>query len=785
MPRHNSKRKANEFLDIEAEASGSEADHADDNENSDSEENSQDRAFIDNNALIEYHPSAPPPLFLSDYYDRMEPYIEEVLDDVPPPPPPPPGTSSLKPPQAAFTKAKLTSFYKPSGKPAAKPPAGVMPPPPAPPPEPPKDPPVKIRVPKARAPKKLTALIQSHLVPSALVGSLTYTLVTLIPNIECTIEDSWKGIQAAYATVTEQLRLLIGLFGAFTCIETHGETHKPLESQAGKKKKTAKPGDPTAAPDQVELDFFETNDGTLEGADPVQYIRPNRANKLTGKAHMHILCWYSDYHFPRIDYSVLKRYLLDLFPNGDVHEVHMRESIKNKTPHYVRATAYIFKSIECPSTLDNWHKYIDKDGTPPLPEFHHGAPFMPDAPLTESIKRWLLFLEKITRWCRYTVNTAAGAAAGLFHEEHRMGEEEKAMRTFAEILRLLGVIVFAGAEPGSQRFYELERRTDYQVLRSVGKAHDIHWLHRRLQAIPAGIGYFITYREKIPHWVKMDTVFSSIPKPTYDWVELKDGYYNVHTNLYRYKNDPGFEFVRQCFRSYAYTVKELQTTQPTRWINLLNYVCEPVSIASLPDPKNPYGPPRSITKQVDKARLLLDFALLLRRRKPKQPVPFLYGVSNSGKTTLSSFIRCLYPVEAIAAINNSSAPFSSIHEETQLVYNEEFKVETCSREELLVLLDGAQHLTVRKLHQDARLIENPLMPILLQDNYYPTYYHDDSQALENRLSLHYFPRSIEKVDLDEYPRIADEHLLVVRYLNEHLIAHEKTAALAAKTAAKL
>ena len=767
MPRHISKRKANEFLDTEAVGSGDEAEHEQNSDHGDDEENSQDREFLDDEGADQYFPNAPPPLFLLEYLNQDQPQIEEILDDEPVTPAPP-----SKPTAPGFTKSKLTSFYKPSGKPPAKPPAGVSKPPPSEPPQPPADPPVKLRAPKARAPKRVTALIQSHLVPAAGLASLTYNLVTIIPNIECTIEESWKGINDAYALVTDQVRRLVGLHGAFVCIETHGDTHKAPDLQPQRKKK-GKGNDPAAAPTEGELDFFETNDGTLEGEEPVRYMRATRANKLTGKAHMHLLCWYSDYHFPRIDFSHLKRLLLNLFPQGDVHEVKMRDT-KKKTPHWVRATAYIFKSIECPATLENWRKYIDKDATPPLPEFFHGAPYLENDNLSETVERMLLFLSEMTRWCRYTVDTSRGKAAGLFREDPDMLPEEKDMRTFAQILQLLGVIVSPGREKGSERFYELETRDDYKVRRSLGAGHDIYWLYERIQAVPSGIGFYLRYREKIPFWVKMTNIFRSMDKQNYQWVELKDGYYNVHSGRFCMKDDPDFEFNGVCFRAYGYTVQELKTLKPKHWLALLDYVCQPVVVAVLPDPKNPSREPREITKQVDRKRLLVDFARLLRRRKPKQPVPFLYGVSNSGKTTLSSFIRCLYPIEALAAINNSTAPFSGINEDTMLVYNEEFKVTMITREDLLILLDGAQPLSVRKLHQDARLIRNPLMPILLQDNYYPSYYDDDSQALENRLSVHYFARSIGNVDLDEAGRIDDEHLLVCYYLNNFLAEYERS-----------
>lgn len=726
---------------------------------------------------MEYIPPAIPPLFVEQYYEANAAPIVEVPEerepifrDGPPPPPPPP---QAKPSAPAFQKSKLTSFYKPSGKPPAKPPAGVSKPAAAaPPPGPPAEPLVKLRVPKARAPKQLTALIQSHLVPSAHVGSLTYNLVTVIPNIECTIEDSWKGIQDAYTLVVSQVRSLAGLYGAFICIETHGDTHKSPESKGKPKKARGKNvGDPSAAPDQVELDFFETNDGTFVGDDPVVYMKASRTNKLTGKAHMHVLCWYSDHHFPRLDFSALKRVLIDLFPTGDVHEVHLRENVRNKTPHYVRTTAYIFKSLECPATAENWKKYVNAETSPPLPEFVHGAPFLADPP-TESVTRWLLFLQKIAKWCRYSLDTARGSANAFYTEQHQMTQEEKDMRTFAAMLRSAGIFVYPARERGTERYYELEKRLEYKVLRSIGPGRDAAWMQARLtELVPQAIGFMLKYHERLSLWTRMSGVFDHIPKQSYTCVELKDGYYNFQKHRFYSKNDPIYEFVTPCFRSYPYTIEEVKTTEPKEWLKLLEYACTEVEVPRLVSPSNPFDAAAPLTQQLDKVRLLRDFASLLRRRKPKQPVPFLYGVSNSGKTTLSSFIRTLLPIECITAINNSSAPFSGIHEDTMLVYNEEFKVETVSREDLLVLLDGSQPLTVRKLHQDARLIANPLMPILLQDNYYPTYYHDDSRALENRLSIHYFPRRIQNVKLDSGTLIANEHLFVARYLNDWLAAN--------------
>jgi phage/plasmid-associated DNA primase len=214
-------------------------------------------------------------------------------------------------------------------------------------------------------------------------------------------------------------------------------------------------------------------------------------------------------------------------------------------------------------------------------------------------------------------------------------------------------------------------------------------------------------------------------------------------------------------------MEHLRTTDPVEWINLLKMVCEPNIVATIPDPKNRLFTPKEIRHEVNEKSLLRHLALTLRKRYPKQPVPFIYGVSNSGKTTLTSFIPELYPIEAQGFLNSSTASLSGIHKDIAVLYCDEFKTELISREDLLILLDGAQPLTVRKLHHDAVLIKNPLMPILLCANFRPAYYNDDSAALDNRLVYFYLTNTILP-DRKKGETIRSQHLFTVRYLNDWL-----------------
>lgn len=718
------------FILDEAEESGNEQDHVEDL--IEEEENSEDRAFIDDEA-IRFSPSVPPPIFNISELDDPSPISEDL------------------------TRAIIP--YTPPSKPPAKPPRAfpkISPPknpPPPPPPKQPKDDGEKFIRPKDKANKRLTQIIASTAIPAAAVGSLTFNLVTIIPDYERSLEECWKNAENDRALIVEQVMLLPGLYGAFVALETHPGARANKENKDKRQKKS----------DQG----FAIDDVPVDENEPPQSMNITKKTKLAGKPHFHVLLFYSDTHFPRLDLSVFKRRMMLLMPKSDVNEKVLPEGIRNKNPHYVRAIIYVLKGAECPSTADFWNKFIKKneDDKPPLPEFFPGPLFgvEDDSPLKESTQRWIDMLQRISTWCKASVNFADGQALHYFREESRRTREHKDMIAFSQLMRTLGI--FVGGS-NCDKFFKLEIREDYLVLNTYTEGYDFSTLQRELSFCPTAIEFLLRYKERLMYWFKMAAIFQHVPPHKYEWVELRDGYYNIRTGLFHLKssNQP---FHNVCFRSYAYTVHELKTNQPTEWLQLLDFMCEPVITAILPDVRG-IGVSRPIRHQVDKNQLLHHLSRLLRLRHPKQPVPFLFGASNSGKSTLISFVVDLYPNAARGFLNSSVAALSGIHEDIVILHCDEFKTDLISREDLLILLDGAQPLTVRRYHQDARQINNPLMPIILADNFKPAYYNDDSKALENRLVFFEFRRELVPNN-DKATLIRAQHLLIVRYLNDYIL----------------
>lgn len=714
------------FVDDEAEASGNEEDH-EDNFNEEPE-NAEDREFI--NDEIEYVPSAPPPIFNIPDFDEPVEEIEDLSRALIPFVPPRP------PPIKAFPKISIPNN-----------------PPPPPPPKQPKEGEKFIR-PKDKANKRLVQILAATVIPACQVGSLTFNLVTVIPDYERSLEECWKNVKNDRALIVEQVNLLPGMFCAFVALETHPGS-RPKNAKKDDKNKKQKKGD-GAVIDDVEID---ENEGVQD------VIKITKKNKLAGKPHFHILLFYSDMHFPRLDLSVFKRRMMLIMPKSDVNEKVLPEGIRNKNPHYVRALTYVLKGVGCPSTADSWKKFVasDPEDKPPLPEFYHGGIFGSEAqdPLRESTQRFIDMLQRIQEWCKSTVSFADGSAAPHFREEARRSREQKDMINFASLMRTLGIYV-GGAT--CDKFFRKETREDYPVLSTYSEAIDFCTLQKQLSFCPQAIEYMLKYKERLMYWFKFQAVFQHVPPHKYEWVELKDGFYNVRTGLFHDKTQP---FQHVCFRSYAYTMEELRYDEPTEWLALLDFMCKPHVMSVLPDPKDPKVLRQKI-HQVDKATLLHHLSRLLRLRYPKQPVPFLYGASNSGKSTLISFVVDLYPNAARGFLNSSVASLSGIHEDIVILHCDEFKTDLISREDLLILLDGAQPLTVRRYHQDARQINNPLMPIILADNFKPAYYNDDSKALENRLIFFHFLNELVS-DNNKASVIRAQHLLIVRYLNDCIL----------------
>lgn len=322
---------------------------------------------------------------------------------------------------------------------------------------------------------------------------------------------------------------------------------------------------------------------------------------------------------------------------------------------------------------------------------------------------------------------------------HKVSRETEALMTVASRIRELGYRL-----KGDQ-FYELQQGTRFtwvvsgnvDKLLSILSNQDVVFLD-----------YCVRYATKIRGWFKLSE-FPRLPdSATYRYLELRDSVYAVRTGEYRDKSECDPDKV-MCFRYYPISTYYSITTEPTQWLSLLRY-----AHAFTADPAAEFE------------KFVKKMARLLRPRMPKEPIMFILGASNSGKSTAVAWITKFYPTAAVCTINDSVAPLSAV-KGAEILLCDEFSTHKISRSNLLLLTDGTTGLTVRSFACGAEYITDVDLPQLYTANvgHEPNYKNDESGAVNNRFQFFRWERAILNPDFSKAQAIFEETPYIVFYLN--------------------
>lgn len=697
---------AHKFVDNEAEHSGNESAGGEDrNEPNEYDLNDE---FINDDEFI-----APYPRPILGFREDRGPRIEEPPTPPPaPPPPPPPGGAGAPPP--------------PVKPPAKKPPSDWV-------------------EPKHKKDKRMCQQVHTLLLPAVHVGYLTFVLVTVIPDPRESLKDAWENVLRRRDTLINIAKLIPGLFCFLIAIETHGAAHP---KKATKRK----------ARDVNEEAFRAEMQEALQNTPLDPSIDPTGPGKLAGKPHFHCLLYYPKLNVDQYNISYYKQRIQQELPQSDVNEVALRDHRRHSAdPDFVRACSYVLKGNNCPATLRYWRKYVNPLGAPLLPELIAGEKFgyNPGAnnlQLEES-KRFLELVKQLPNYCFTEIPLHLAAAPPTFGTATKLSKKGQMVLQLANILNENKIYV--GGDD-SDLFYQRATHPNYQVLCTYTQVHTLVTLRRWLSTLPAAMEMLVSFGNEMASWFNFSQ-FKHIPPPKYDYVELQDAVYGVRTGLYHPKSDD-----RVCFRAYGYLAVNLQQAIPHDWLALVRYICTPRVLIRRNPPEHD-----TLSQPINEDKLLTYLAYLLRPRLPKQKVLYLWGKSNCGKTTLVSFLTQLYPKEAIGFLNRSCVALSGITENIACIWADEFDVGSIPRADLLMLTDGSAHLPVRKMHQDARLIEHPRCSMIFTSNPCPKYKDDDSKALENRFEMVHCENVLREDKLTQ-ARIFESHLIIVAWLNRYL-----------------
>lgn len=598
--------------------------------------------------------------------------------------------------------------------------------------------------------------VHSLLLPAVHVGYLTFVLVTVIPDPKESLKDAWENLHRRRDILIDLGKRLPAMYCFFIAVETHGATHP----KTNRNKRKARDVNEEAYRAELQEQLPEAIDPSVD---------PTGPGKLAGKPHFHVLLYYPKLCAKQYNLSYYKHRIQTELPLSDVNEVALRDHRRHSAdPDFVRACSYVLKANNCPATLRYWQKYVNPLGTPPLPELFAGEHFgykenEPPTEIPEESKRFLMLPKELPNYCCTRIPLQLAAAPPTFGTAVKLTKKGQMMLLLANILNENGIYI--GGD-NSDVFYQRATHPQYQPLCTYTPVYTLDTLRRWLSTIPNAVEILVSFGKEMESWFNFSQ-FKHLPPPKYDYVELQDAVYGVRTGLYHPKTPD-----RVCFRAYGYTATGLQNAVPHEWLDLVNHICTPRLILRRP----PANGGDKWSAAINRERLLAFLAQLLRPRMPKQKVLYLWGRSNCGKTTLISYLTQLYPKEAIGFLNRSCVALSGITEHIACIWADEFDVSSIPRADLLMLTDGAQHLPVRKMHQDARLIEHPRCAMVFTSNPQPKYKDDDSYALENRFEMVHCENVLREDKLAQL-RIFDQHLEIVAWLNRFLLPLEEEAAL--------
>lgn len=588
--------------------------------------------------------------------------------------------------------------------------------------------------PKDRLKKIECQDVESHLPRLVHEANLSYTLVTVLPDPTASLLMSWRVVLDVRAQLLDLVERLPGMCFSILAMEVHGGS-RPKKRQA----ESQPQGRPARRATDEDVTMEEAVEEEAPEAQPEATNDDAAPKGMQGKPHFHLLIYYPHASAPALDHSYAKREIKKLFPQADINQVHLRTSSKAlPTKKIVGAMTYVLKGAGCP-VLERILALIHP--TIPLvrPTLRLGREFLPGSGPGTILRALTKALTSTIIDHNLQVDALPTIPATYDSPNHKVSRETEALMVVSSKVRELGLRLkgdqFYGLVSGTRFTWEVRGNVD--KLMSILSAEDVIFLD-----------YCVRYATKMRGWFALSQ-FPSLPSQyTYRYIELRDAVYSVRTGEYLDKDSVSAD-TTMCFRYYDINVYRSIVTEPTQWLSLIRY-----AHAFTANPAD------------EQERFVKKMARLLRARRPKEPIMFMLGASNSGKSTAVAWITKFYPPAAICTINDSVAPLSAV-KGAEILLCDEFSTHKISRSNLLLLTDGTTGLTVRSFGRGAEYVTDVDLPQIYTANvgHEPQYKNDESGALFNRFQFFRWERAILTPDLDKAQAIYEETPFIVFYLN--------------------
>lgn len=609
--------------------------------------------------------------------------------------------------------------------------------------------------------KRVRQVLDSYLEYGTVLAparTLGYTLYTVIPNPGRSLRSSWQEVEREWISVKLALESLgeVGVLCSFLGLEVHSAYGKKGKEK-GKRKGAPSDTDPS-----------NEEDDDLEQDDPAPPV-PGQARSASTppihqqalKPHFHAVLVH-DLTDPRLrDPAILNRLLMDKDASRHVHGSPPQfQDVQAKTVRLTKngptnSICYIFKA-----SGDKLTEFLAARLCPSWtrPLVHLIYPSSSLLWTRSSMQQMIRLCNLYDPGLQLAVNQAALPPPGLWMDGEVNNQSVSGPNKLLQAAQRVGRYLseqsiyycdghYVDRKPGTRAVWRLR----YANLEALLEA---------MIRVPAYTSDIFTYNQrllKLPMW----TISAVCPRVTvaYHIFELEDCFMrHGRSDAVPGGADTWFAFIQempedtlaamkvplrrdQCIIGDLYTLRpqapDIRTLCPRWWgviANAFRHMADPSDLQR-------YGNDRR-----DVERLVTMLAHSICRQNCKEKVPFLIGLSNTGKSSLVEPMVTLYGDSLKAVIQGSGFPLEKVPYARYLVF-EEFRLNILPSNVLFQLLEHGRVTCDIKNHSAIEV--NCDFGMASMSNDYPQFsdkYKHLQPALDNRLEYLAFNHPIPNPD---------------------------------------
>ena len=602
-------------------------------------------------------------------------------------------------------------------------------------------------------------------------GTLAYTLYTFVPNPGRSLTNSWQEVEREWISLKLALQELdkVGILCSFLGLETHApNTKKGKGDRPAKKARSGRAGESPPSDDPEEGEDLELDvpddparpPGTLPT--PADGASAQRLHPQALKPHFHALLVHDLTSLDLRDPGFLNRYLAMKDLNAGAagspprfQDVQAKPvSLRNHGP--TNSICYIFKA-----SGDKLTEFLAKKFCPSWtrPLVHLIYPHSSALWTRSSMQQMISLANLFDPTLQLEVNRAVIPPPGNWMEGEEVNESVTKPSRLQMVARRIGRYLqeqkiyyadghFVDIQPGTRAVWRLRYKTLVELLKVLVQ----------IPVFQSDIFQSQSQLLKMEPWA-VAAMFPQVAV-AYDHFELEDCFVRQGRHDARFGgNDTWLAFFQemphatlaalkiplrrdQCHLGDLYVVSpaapDIRSFCPTWWkviTNAFRHMCDPSDLML-------YASDRAVVK-----KLVTMLAHSLCRQNTKERVPFLIGLSNTGKSSLIEPMYRLYGDTLKAVVQDSSFPLEKVPYARYMVF-EEFRLDTIPSNTLFQLLEHSM-VTCDVKHRSAVEVQCDFGKAACSNRYprFPEKSVDLQVPLDNRIEYFNFSYPIPNPDM--------------------------------------